>query len=93
MTAWQKGDIMGGRGGFSKIQPTIKINMQFFGRKQIPLYLPKKEYGKIIHEINTLYSSKYNGKTEFFHYSGDYKYKIYSNGYNNYKVGYKLKIK
>ncbi|MGN1133330.1 MAG: hypothetical protein ACI4RN_02630 [Oscillospiraceae bacterium] len=87
---------MGGRGGFSKIKNLgtgIKINMQFFGRKQTPLYLPKKEYGKLIHEVDTLYNSKYSNNKVIYHYSGKYEYRLQNKGYNNYVVLSKRKIK
>ena len=48
---------MGGRGGSSgiKANPYLKINMQFFGRKSHELKLQKKEYGKVIREIDDVY--------------------------------------
>ena len=50
---------MGGRGSSSgiKANPYLKINMQFFGRKSHELKLQKKEYGKVIREIDDVYYS------------------------------------
>lgn len=71
----------------------IIINMQFFGNSRLSLKLPKNEYGKIIHEINTLYSSKYEGLRTFVHYSGNYKYIVESCGFDKYKIITKVRLK
>lgn len=88
---------MGGRGSSSGIsangKPTVRISMQFFGRKQTSIHLPKKEYGKIMHEVNTLYNSKYSKNQVIYHYSGNYKYILRNNGFDDYIIVAKNKIK
>lgn len=84
---------MGGRGGFSKIQPTIIINMQFFGRTPLELRLPKKEYGKVIREIDDVYYSKYEGKSYVQHKSGNYEYGLFVHGFNKYTIVSKRKLR
>lgn len=47
---------MGGRGALSTSHPKmLKINIQLFAQKRTTISLPKKEYGKIIREIDDLY--------------------------------------
>lgn len=58
----------------------LKISMQYFGKKRAGIWLPKKEYGKIKHEINTEYYNKYDGKDVFVHRS------VYNNTYYDYRV-------
>lgn len=84
---------MGGRGSSSKISVGLHISMQYFGSSNPPIRLPKREYGKIIHEIDTMYNEKYSAGGNFYHYSGNYKYRIKVNGYNNYIITAKVRIK
>jgi hypothetical protein len=84
---------MGGRGSSSRITKGIRISMQYFAAKRPAVRLPKKEYGKITHEINTVYHEKYSKGGVFTHYSGDDKYQIKVNGYNDYVILGKKRIK
>ena len=84
----------GGESGI--IKPKIIINMQYFGSTPIPIILPKKEYGKIIHEINTLYYDKYIYHRVFWHISviddKYYQYRVINNGFNDYVIVSKVRL-
>ena len=69
----------------------LKINIQLFAYKA--LKLQKKEYGKIIREIDDLYASKYKNQKVIFHYSGNYTYKAIVHNFNNYTIISKRRIK
>lgn len=88
---------MGGRGSGSGIsangKPTVRISMQFFGNTFHELRLPKKEYGKIIREIDDKYNSNYKGKSYVLHRSGNYEYGLYVHGFNDYTIVSKRKIR
>ena len=86
---------MGGRGSSSgiKANPYLKINMQFFGRKSHELKLQKKEYGKVIREIDDIYYSKYEGKSYVQHRSGNYEYGLFVHGFNQYTIISKRKLR
>lgn len=56
------------------------------------LTLPKKEYGKVMHEINTLYDTKYKGLEKSRHMSGNYIYRFEIHDFNEYNIFFKEKI-
>ncbi|MGN0533023.1 MAG: hypothetical protein ACI4IK_01575 [Eubacterium sp.] len=70
----------------------LKINIQLFA-KHPTLQLSKKEYGKIVREIDDLYYSKYEKQKSFYHYSGDYGYYVKNKSFNQYEIVYKFKLK
>ena len=73
-------------------QGTLKLNIQLFARKRTRLYLPPKEYGKVIREIDDLYYDKYKNKKTFYHFSGDYMYEVQNISFNQYIITSKEKI-
>ncbi len=77
----------------SQAKSTLPVDIQHFAKKRSQPRLPSNEYGKIMHEINTLYHSKYKDKKVIFHYSGDYMYTLANKGFNNYIIKAKRKIK
>ena len=81
----------GNRGG-RRLVSKLKLNIQLFA-KHPELRLPKKEYGKVIREIDDLYYSKYEKQKTFYHYSGDYGYYVRNKAYNQYEIIYKYKLK
>lgn len=84
---------MGGKGAFSTSHPKmLKINIQLFAQKRTTISLPKKEYGKIVREIDDLYYAKYKDKSTFLHYSGNHVYKVRNGGYNSYEILSKEKL-
>ena len=56
------------------------------------LTLPKKEYGKVMHEINTLYDTKYKGLEKSVHKSGNYAYRFEIHDFDEYNIFHKYKI-
>lgn len=85
----------GNRGG--RRSNHIKVNIQLFAKKRSGIHLPREEYGKVIHEIDTLYYNKYQDKKIFIHYSGDednsYKYRVMNYGFNKYQILSKESVK
>lgn len=81
----------GNRGGKQRTKG-LKLNLQLFARKRTQLYLPKKEYGKVIREIDDLYYDYYKDKKVFYHYSGDYIYEVQNIKFNEYIITSKDKI-
>jgi len=77
------------------MEPSTKLNMQYFGKNPIGIHLPKKEYGKIIHEINTLYYDFYQDQRVFWHETviddSYYVYKVLNKGFDNYVIMLKVK--
>ena len=57
------------------------------------LILPKKEYGAVYHTINANYYSKHCDNKLIIEYVGDYAYVAENNGYNEYRIIEKWKIK
>lgn len=49
------------------------------------LYLPKKEYGQVMHEINTWYKKEYDEKTIISKAIGNHVYTFVNHGYNEYR--------
>lgn len=82
-----------GKRGGKRSADRIKVNIQLFAKKRSGGTLPKKEYGKIIREIDDLYYGKYEKEKVFYHYSGNYKYEVRNFSYNNYIIQSKIKIK
>lgn len=82
-------DRRGGKGATNR----VRVNVQLFAQKRKNVKLPKKEYGKVMREIDDLYYSKYKDKKTFLHYSGNYKYEVKNFSYNNYIIQSKDKIK
>ena len=74
---------------------SLVLNMQYFGKNPIGIHLPKKEYGKIIHEINTLYYDFYQDQRVFWHETviddSYYVYKVLNKGFDNYVIMLKVK--
>lgn len=56
------------------------------------LTLPKKEYGKVMHEINTLYDTNYKGRTSAQHRSGNNIYYFEIHEFDEYNIYFKDKI-
>lgn len=85
----------GSRGG--KRNNRIRVNIQLFAKKRSEIFLPREEYGKVIHEIDTLYYNYYKDEKVFVHYSGDednsYKYKVRNYGFNKYQILSKENVK
>ena len=48
--------------------------------------LETKEYKKVVSEINTLYDTRYKGKTKAWHYSENYSYAFEIHGYDKYNI-------
>lgn len=86
----------GNRGGKQRTKG-LKLNLQLFAKKRTGIHLPPKEYGKVIHEIDTLYYDYYKDKEVFVHYSGDknnsYKYRVKNYNYNQYQILSKRRVK
>ena len=86
----------GNRGGKRRTKG-LKLNLQLFAQKRTGIRLPPEEYGKIIHEIDTLYYDYYKDKKVFVHYSGDednsYKYRVRNYNYNQYQILSRRKVK
>lgn len=86
----------GGGGKFTK-QPTLNISMQYFGNQRRGIRVPKKHYGKLIHEINTAYENKYKDaeiiKHTTLHDNVYYEYSIRNYGYDNYVILARRKLK
>lgn len=86
----------GNRGGKQGTK-RIKVNIQLFARKKTGIRLPPEEYGKVIHEIDTLYYDYYKDKKVFTHYSGDednsYKYRVRNYDFNKYQILSKARVK
>lgn len=86
---------MGGRSGASGIannapRPTVRLSMQFFGRNYTPIWLENPEYGKVMHEINTMYERRYKNQSIFIHdtHIGNehYIYTVVNRGFNDYII-------
>lgn len=70
-----------------------KVKNDFNGKPYTypELELPKKEYGKVVREIDDLYYSKYDGKEKSIHCSGKNVYRFEIRGYNDYNIYQKIK--
>jgi hypothetical protein len=77
------------------MEPTTKVSMQYFAKKLNPIILPKDEYGKVIHEINTLYHGMYANQKIFWHETviddTYYLYKVINRGFDDYVIISKVK--
>lgn len=60
------------------------------GRRK-PIYLDKKEYGKVIHELNTYYKAFENKKTVGWRID-PYYYAFENHGFDNYSIFAKIPI-
>lgn len=60
--------------------------------KYSQLTLPKKEYGKVMHEINTLYDTNYKGRTSAQHRSDNNIYYFEIHEFDEYNIYFKDKI-
>ena len=85
----------GAKSGIILPKPSIVLNIQQFGRKPLGIQLPKKEYGKIIHEINTLYYEVYHDQHIFWHETviedNYYVYKVLNKGFDDYVIMSKVR--
>ena len=74
----------------------IPVNIQLFGKNSKDyktVYLPKSEYAHVMSEIATnITEDKKNSKT-FFHAVGNYLYFVENNGFGNYRIIGKKKLK
>lgn len=71
-----------GGGKVEKSQRSDKIRKRT--RKKVQL--PKDEYAKVIHELNSNLPSELKNKKIFRRSIGNYTYKIQNNGFNEYKI-------
>lgn len=71
-----------GGGKVEKSQRSDKIRKRT--RKEVQL--PKDEYAKVIHELNSNLPSELKNKKIFRRSIGNYTYKIQNNGFNEYKI-------
>ena len=71
-----------GGGNVEKSQRSDKIRKRT--RKKVQL--PKDEYAKVIHELNTNLPSELKNKKIFRRSIGNHTYKIQNNGFNEYKI-------
>lgn len=63
------------------------LDMVDYGTKNIPtLYVMKKEYAKVIHELNTNLTPEELQQPVLFKAIGNYVYTIEISGYNNYRI-------
>lgn len=69
-----------------KEEPTlVDAIAEHYGKVKLPyIVLDKKEYGHIVHEINTWYRRDYKKKKVISKAIGDYIYTFENKGYNNY---------
>lgn len=81
------------RRGGKQVHNRLKLDIQLFAAKRSGITLPRKQYRKIISEIDDNYYFRYNKKGVFIHYSGDYAYKVKNYGFNNYVIVSKEKIR
>lgn len=59
---------------------------EYYGKLKIPtIQLERKEYGKVVHEINTWYKREYVRKKIISKAINDYIYTFENKGYNNYR--------
>ena len=52
----------------------------------VELELPKEEYGKIMHELNTNLSKEERSKKQITKYIGNYRYTVVNKGFNEYTI-------
>ena len=65
------------------------MNLQLFARKSKEfdtIRLPKKEYGKVMHELNTHMSDEDREKPVITKAIGKYVYTIENRGFNDYRI-------
>ena len=73
----------------SKHLGKIAMNLQLFARKSKEfdtIRLPKKEYGKVMHELNTHMSDEDREKPVITKAIGKYVYTIENRGFNDYRI-------
>lgn len=59
---------------------------EHYSKSKLPtVYLERKEYGHVTHEINTWYKKEYDDKTIISKAVGDYVYTFENHGYNEYR--------
>ena len=78
----QNGQFGEGGGNVEKSQRSDKIRK----RTRQEVQLPKDEYAKVIHELNTNLPSELKNKKIFRRSIGNHTYKIQNNGFNEYKI-------
>lgn len=62
-------------------------------QKKRPIKLSRKEYGKVMHNLNTHLSDEEKQKDILQKCIGDYLYIIQNNGFNNYVILGRIKLK
>lgn len=92
----KNGKFTDGGGNFSKGLTSggksVTLDSKGNPYKYPQLTLSKKEYGKVMHEINTLYDTKYKGRTSAHHRSGNYRYYFEIHDFDEYNIFFKDKI-
>ena len=79
-----------------KNRNVLKLNVQLFAKKSFDfktVILPPKEYGKVMHTLATDISKEQLNKKTFYKSIGDYIYYIENNGFGNFRIIGKSKIK
>lgn len=74
----------------------LKLNVQLFAKKSSDfktVVLPPKEYGKVMHTLATDISKEQLNKKTFYKSIGDYIYYVENNGFGNFRIIGKSKIK
>ena len=74
----------------------LKLNVQLFAKKSSDfktIVLPPKEYGKVMHTLATDISKEQLNKKTFYKSIGDYIYYVENNGFGNFRIIGKSKIK
>ena len=67
----------------------LKPDLQLFAKKPSEyktVFLPEKEYSKVMHEISTNLTDEQNNSKMFSKHIGDYIYFVENNGFGNYRV-------
>lgn len=78
--------------GLTSGEKSVKLDSKGKPYNFPELRLSKKEYGKVIHEINTLYDTKYKGLKRSVHVSGNYAYRFEIHEFDEYNIFHKYKI-
>lgn len=78
--------------GLTSGRKSVKLDSKGNPYNYPELRLPKKEYGKVVREIDDLYDTNYKGRTSAQHRSGNYKYFFEIHDFNEYNIYLKDKI-
>ncbi len=70
---------------------SVKLDSKGVPYSYPELRLPKKEYGKVIHEINTAYYSKYSGKEKGILFLNKSTYLFEIHDFDEYNIYFKEK--